>query len=61
MEFDISHYEDKWHIRTNKDDAQNFSKIMVTPETATTKENWKDLMPQDKNIFIEGITFKITW
>lgn len=54
LEFDISHYEDKWYIRTNKDDAQNF-KIMVTPENATTKENWKDLMPYDKNIFIEGI------
>jgi oligopeptidase B len=54
LEFDISHYGDKWYIRTNKDDAQNF-KIMVTPETATTKENWTDLMPYDKNILVEGI------
>lgn len=54
LEFDISHYGDKWYIRTNKDDAQNF-KIMVTPESATTKENWKDLMPYDQKIFIEGI------
>jgi len=54
LEFDISHYGDKWYIRTNKDDAQNF-KIMISPETATTKENWTDLMPYDKNIFIEGI------
>ena len=54
LEFDISHYGDKWYIRTNKDEAQNF-KIMVTPENATTKDNWKDLMPYDKAIFIEGI------
>lgn len=54
LEFDISHYGDKWYIRTNKDDAKNF-KIMVTPESATTKENWTDLMPYDKNILIEGI------
>ncbi|MBK9567570.1 MAG: S9 family peptidase [Saprospiraceae bacterium] len=54
LEYGIDHYGDSWYIHTNKDDAQNF-KIMVTPETATTKENWKDLMPYDKNIFIEGI------
>jgi oligopeptidase B len=54
LEFDISHYGDKWYIRTNKDDAKNF-KIMVTPESATTKENWTDLMPYDKNILIDGI------
>ncbi|MBK8053129.1 MAG: S9 family peptidase [Saprospiraceae bacterium] len=54
LEYSIYHYGDSWYIHTNKNDAQNF-KIMVTPETATTKENWKDLMPYDKNIFIEGI------
>lgn len=54
LEYDISHYGDNWYIRTNKDNATNF-KIMVTPETATTKENWKDFMPYDENIFIEGM------
>lgn len=54
LEYDISHYMDKWYIRTNKDGAQNF-KIMATPENATTKENWKDVIPYDKNIYIEGI------
>lgn len=54
LEYDISHYMDKWYIRTNKDGAQNF-KIMTTPENATTKENWKDVIPYDKNIYIEGI------
>ena len=54
LEYSIDHYGENWYIHTNKDNAQNF-KIMVTPESATSKEHWKDLMPYDKNIFIEGI------
>lgn len=54
LEYDISHYGDSWYIHTNKDGATNF-KIMVTPENATAKENWKDFMPYDENIFIEGM------
>lgn len=54
LEHDISHYGDKWYIRTNKDAAENF-KIMTTPETATTKENWTDLEAYDKDIFTEGV------
>jgi len=54
LEYSIDHYGENWYIHTNKDDAQNF-KIMATPETATAKENWKDLMPYDKNIYIEGM------
>lgn len=54
LEYDISHYGDNWYIRTNKDGASNF-KIMITPEASTAKENWKDLMPYDPAIYIEGI------
>ena len=54
LEFDISHYGDNWYIRTNKDGAENF-KIMVTSESATTKENWKDLIPYNKDIYTEGV------
>jgi len=52
LEYDISHFEDKWYIRTNKDHAENF-KIMVTPESNTHKSAWTDLMPYDANIYIE--------
>ncbi len=55
LEYDISHFGDHWYIRTNKDGAQNF-KIMKTPETATTRDNWTDLMPYDKNLFIEDVS-----
>lgn len=54
MEYDISHIDQHWYIRTNKDNATNF-KIMVTPEYATSIENWKDFMPYNLNIFIDGI------
>ncbi|MBK9254940.1 MAG: S9 family peptidase [Saprospiraceae bacterium] len=54
LEFDISHFGNKWYIRTNKDSAENF-KIMSTPETATTKENWTDLIAHNADIYIEGM------
>jgi oligopeptidase B len=54
LEFNIDHYGQNWYIHTNKDGATNF-KIMKTPENTTFKENWTDLMPYDKNIFIEGL------
>ena len=54
LEYDISHYGDKWYIRTNKDGAENF-KIMTAPETATSVENWKDLIAHQPDIYIEGV------
>ncbi len=55
LEYDISHYGDKWYIRTNKDGAENF-KIMATSENATQKEHWQDVMPYNPTVFIEGIS-----
>jgi oligopeptidase B len=54
LEYSISHFEDKFYIVTNKDNATNF-KLMVTPETATSKENWIDLIPHRDDVLIEGI------
>jgi len=54
LEYSIAHYEDKWYIRTNKDEAKNF-KIMITPESNTGKENWTDLIAHRDDVFIEGI------
>ncbi|MBF6609397.1 MAG: S9 family peptidase [Flavobacterium sp.] len=54
VEYGISHYADKFYILTNKDKATNF-KVMVTPEDATSKENWTDVIAHDENILIEGI------
>jgi oligopeptidase B len=54
LEYSISHYGDSFYIVTNKDKATNF-KLMKTPETATSAENWKDLIPHRKDVLLEGI------
>ena len=54
LEYDISHYGDSFYILTNKDDATNF-KLMKTPENATEKKNWKDLIPHREDVLLEEI------
>ncbi|NHM06922.1 S9 family peptidase [Flavobacterium sp. CYK-4] len=54
LEYSISHYGDSFYIVTNADGATNF-KLMKTPETATTKENWKDLIAHREDVLLEGI------
>jgi len=54
LEHSISHFEDKWYVYTNKDDAYNF-KVMVTPENKTAKENWTDLIPHRDDVYVESI------
>jgi oligopeptidase B len=54
LEYGISHFGDSFYIRTNKDKAENF-KLMKTPETATAKENWKDVIPHRKDVLIEDM------
>ena len=54
LEYHISHFEDNFYITTNADKAENF-KIMKTPETATAKKNWKDLIPHRDDVLIEGL------
>lgn len=54
LEYSISHYGDSFYIVTNKDKATNF-KLMKTAETATSAENWKDLIGHRKDVLLEGI------
>jgi oligopeptidase B len=54
LEYDIAHYEDNFYIVTNKDKAFNF-KLMKTPENATSKENWTDLIAHRDNVLLEDI------
>lgn len=54
VEYGISHFEDRFYILTNKDKATNF-KVMVTPEDATSKENWVDVIPHNDEVLIEGL------
>lgn len=54
LEYSISHYGNSFYIVTNKDKATNF-KVMKTPENATAKDNWKDLIPHRKDVLLEDI------
>jgi oligopeptidase B len=54
LEYSISHFGDHFYILTNKDKATNF-KLMKTPEMATSKENWKDLIPHREDVLLEDI------
>lgn len=54
LEYSISHYGDSFYILTNKDKATNF-KLMKTNENSTSKENWVDLIPHDKDVLLEKI------
>ncbi|MFV8442155.1 S9 family peptidase [Flavobacterium sp. LB2P44] len=54
LEYSISHFGDSFYILTNKDKATNF-KMMKTPESATAKENWKDVIPHRKEVLLEDI------
>ena len=54
LEYDIAHFEDSFYIVTNKDEAFNF-KLMKTPENATSKENWTDLIAHREDVLLEDI------
>lgn len=54
LEFSIKHYGDSFYIMTNKDKATNF-KLMKTLETATSKENWTEVIPHREDVLLEDI------
>lgn len=53
LEYGIAHYGDKFYIRTNLD-AKNF-RLMSTPEDATSKDNWTEVIPHRKDVLFEGM------
>ena len=53
LEYGIAHFNDKFYIRTNLD-AKNF-RLMETDENATTKENWKEVIPHREDVLLEGM------
>lgn len=55
LEYDISHYDDHFYILTNADKATNF-KVMKTPEKATSKENWTEVIAQRDDVLLEDMS-----
>ena len=54
LEYSINHYGDSFYIMTNAEKATNF-KLMKTLETATAKENWKEVVPHREDVLLEDI------
>ncbi|WP_264521584.1 S9 family peptidase [Flavobacterium sp. N1994] len=54
LEYSMSHFGDYFYIVTNKDKATNF-KLMKTPENATSKEHWVDVIPHREDVLLEDI------
>ncbi len=52
-EYSIQHYEDKFYIVTNLD-APNF-RLMETPENATSKENWEEVIAHREDVLLDDI------
>lgn len=53
LEYGIDHYGDRFYITTNLA-AKNF-RLMSCPETATTKENWQEVIAHRADVLLEGI------
>ncbi len=53
LKYDVEHFGDKFYIRTN-DNALNF-KIVETPVSKTTKENWKEVIAHRPDVLVEGL------
>lgn len=52
-EYSIDHYKDKFYIVTNWD-AKNF-RLMETSVNATSKENWKEVIPNRDDVLLNSI------
>jgi len=53
LEYGITHFKDKWYVKTNLD-AKNF-RLMSCPEGKTTKKNWSEVIPHRKDVLLEGM------
>ncbi len=53
LEYTVSHYEDRFYIRTNKN-AKNF-RLMETPIGATGQENWTEVIGHRDDVLLEGV------
>ncbi|AUC76704.1 S9 family peptidase [Olleya sp. Bg11-27] len=54
LEYSIAHFEDNFYVITNKDGATNF-KLQKTSESATTSDNWVDVLPHRADVLLEDI------
>jgi len=65
VQYDVEHHpalagEEALLIRTNADGAEDF-KIIVTPLPATARENWRDLIPHRRGVYLLSMILLSGW
>ncbi len=55
LEYSVSHFGDHFYLLTNKDNATNF-KLMKTPVSTPTKNNWVDVIPHREDTLLEDFS-----
>lgn len=53
LEYSVDHYGNKFYVLTNLE-AKNF-RLMETPVSQPSKENWKEIIPHREDVLLEGI------
>ncbi len=54
LEYGIEHFNGNFYVLTNADGAKNF-KLMKTPVSATSKDNWEELIAHRADVLLEDI------
>jgi oligopeptidase B len=54
-EYSVDHYGDLFYIRTKKN-AENY-RVVTAPMNDASEKNWKEFIPHNPNVLIEGINF----
>lgn len=54
LEYGIAHFGEDFYIITNKDKATNF-KLMKTPESRTTMDNWTEVIAHRDDVLMEDV------
>ena len=60
IEYDIEHWNDRFIIRTNADNAEDY-KLVSAPVSDPSPANWVDLVPHRPGIFIVGCVVLKNW
>ncbi len=54
-EYNIEHFQDKFYVRTNIDNALNFKLMEVKEGQTSDKSSWKEVIAHRKDVYLEGI------
>ena len=58
--YDVEHWNDRFVIRTNADDAVDF-KLVTAPEASPGKAGWREFVPHRPGVLVEGILAFRRW